>query len=134
MKQTAGIREYDWTLLTIAFAICGLGLLEIWSSTHVGHLAGMQWKQVSWIGMGLLGMLLLSRLDYHAVLDKALILYTVGILALISVLAMGHTRFGAKRWLPLLGQFFQVSEFAKLIIIVVLARFFSDVPFLPSCF
>jgi rod shape determining protein RodA len=127
MKQTAGIREYDWTLLLIAFAICGIGVLEIWSSTHVSHLAGMQWKQISWIGMGLVGMLLLSRLDYHAVLDKAPILYVIGILALISVLAVGHTRFGAKRWLPILGQFFQVSELAKLIIIVVLARFFSDV-------
>jgi rod shape determining protein RodA len=127
MKQTGGIREYDWTLLSIASAICGLGLLEIWSSTHVSYLAGMQWKQVSWIGMGVVGMLLLSRLDYHAVLDKAPILYMIGILSLIAVLVVGHTRFGAKRWLPLLGQFFQVSELAKLIIIVVLARFFSDV-------
>ncbi len=127
MKQTGGIREYDWTLLSIASAICGLGLLEIWSSTHVSYLAGMQWKQVSWIGMGVVGMLLLSRLDYHAVLDKAPILYMIGILSLIAVLVVGHTRFGAKRWLPLLGQFFQVSELAKLIIIVVLARFFADV-------
>jgi rod shape determining protein RodA len=77
--------------------------------------------------MGVVGMLLLSRLDYHAVLDKAPILYLIGIVALVAVLAVGHTRFGAKRWLPILGQFFQVSELAKLIIIVVLARFFTDV-------
>jgi len=127
MKQTGGIREYDWILLMIAFAICGMGVLEIRSATHMSHLAGMEWRQLSWIGMGLVGMLLLSRLDYHAVLDKAPILYVIGILALIAVLALGHTRFGAKRWLPLLGQFFQVSELAKLIIIVVLARFFTDV-------
>ncbi len=69
----------------------------------------------------------LSRLDYHAVLDKAPILYLIGMLALVAVLAVGHTRFGAKRWLPVLGQFFQVSELAKLIIIVSLARFFADV-------
>jgi rod shape determining protein RodA len=43
------------------------------------------------------------------------------------VLLVGHSRFGAKRWLPVLGEFFQVSELVKLIIIVVLARFFSDV-------
>ena len=127
MKQMGGVRDYDWTLLTIAAGICSLGLLEIWSSTHVSHLAGMQWKQISWIGMGVVGMLLLSRLDYHAVLDKAPILYFIAIIALIAVLAVGHTRFGAKRWLPVLGEFFQVSELAKLIIIVVLARFFSDV-------
>jgi rod shape determining protein RodA len=47
--------------------------------------------------------------------------------ALLAVLAVGHTRFGAKRWIPLLGAFFQVSELVKFIIIVVLARFFSEV-------
>jgi rod shape determining protein RodA len=61
------------------------------------------------------------------VLDKAPILYGVGLLTLIAVLAMGHTRFGAKRWLPILGQFFQVSELAKLIIIISLAQFFTEV-------
>ncbi len=54
MKQkTGGIREYDWTLLMIAFAICGMGVLEIRSATHMSHLAGMEWRQLSWIGMGL---------------------------------------------------------------------------------
>ena len=66
MKQTASIRDYDWWLLAIAFAICGMGLLEIWSATHASHLAGMQWKQAWWIALGFAGMLLLSRLDYHA--------------------------------------------------------------------
>ena len=127
MKQGAGIREYDWWLLTITFSICGLGVLEIWSATHASRLAGMQWKQISWIGLGVLGMLLLSRIDYHAVMDKAPILYAIGLIALIAVLALGHTRFGAKRWLPILDSFLQVSELAKLIIIVVLANFFTEV-------
>jgi rod shape determining protein RodA len=127
MKQGTSIRDYDWWLLTIVFSICGIGLIEIWSATHSSNLAGMQWRQVAWIGMGVVAMLLLSRLDYHAVLDKAPILYVIGLLTLISVLAMGHTRFGAKRWLPILGQFFQVSELAKLIIIISLAQFFTEV-------
>ena len=127
MPKGTSIRDYDWWLLAIAFAICGIGVLEIWSATHASHLAGMQWKQISWIGHGRRRMLLLSRLDYHAVMDKAPILYLIGIIALIAVLAVGHTRFGAKRWLPMLGDLFQVSELVKLIIIVVLARFFSEV-------
>ena len=72
-------------------------------------------------------MLLLSRVDYHTIMDQAPVLYLIAIIALIAVLAMGHTRFGAKRWLPILGGLLQVSELVKLIIIVVLARFFSEV-------
>ena len=64
-------------------------MLEIWSATHASHLAGMQWKQVSWIGCGVVGMLLLSRIDYHAVMDKAPILYVIGLIALVAVLALG---------------------------------------------
>ena len=102
MNEGTGIRDYDWWLLTIIFAICGIGLLEIWSATHAGHLAGMHWKQMWWIALGLGLMMLLSRLDYHSVLDKAPILYLIGILALLAVLVMGHTRYGAKRWLPVM--------------------------------
>src|SRR4029077_18701216 len=44
------------------------------------------------------------------------------------VLAIGHSRFGAKRWVSLGGgPNLQVSELMKLIIIIVLARYFSEV-------
>jgi len=127
MREGSGIREYDWWLLTLVFAISGIGLLEIWSATHASHLAGMHWRQVFWIGLGLAIMLLLSRVNYHTILDQSPTLYIIGLAALILVLLVGHSRFGAKRWLPVLGEFFQVSELVKLIIIVVLARFFSEV-------
>ena len=127
MREGSGIRDYDWWLLTLVFTICGIGLLEIWSATHASHLAGMHWRQVMWIALGVMIMLVLSRVNYHVILDQAPILYMIGLAALVAVLLVGHTRFGAKRWLPVLGDFFQVSELVKLIIIVVLARFFSEV-------
>ena len=127
MHQGSSIRDYDWWLLATAFAICGVGVLEIWSATHASHLAGMHTHQVEWIGLGIVLMLLLSRLDYHLIMEQAPLLYLIAIVALISVLVLGHARFGAKRWLPILGGFLQVSELVKLIIIVVLARFFSEV-------
>jgi rod shape determining protein RodA len=77
--------------------------------------------------MGFALMFIISRIDYHLILDQALWLYIIGVIALVAVLFVGHTRFGAKRWIPLMGQFLQVSELAKLIIIIVLARFFAEV-------
>ncbi len=126
MKESKGYRDYDWWLFALVFTICGISLLEIWSATHSGHLAGMQWKQVWWIVFGVVGMLILSRIDYHTILEQAPIFYLIGIGMLIAVLAVGHTRFGAKRWLPILGAVLQVSELVKLIIIIVLARYFSE--------
>src|ERR1700719_2016567 len=127
MQKGTSIRDYDWWLLATAFAICGVGVLEIWSATHASHLAGMHTHQIEWIGLGFVLMLMLSRVNYHTIMDQAPILYLIAIVALIAVLAMGHTRFGAKRWLPILGGFLQVSELVKLIIIIVMARFFAEV-------
>jgi rod shape determining protein RodA len=127
MKDAPGTKDYDWWLLAILAAICALGVIEIYSATHGSVLNGMHMKQVRWLLVGVVLMFALSRLDYHLILDQALILYLIGILALIAVLVFGHTRFGAKRWLPVLGEFLQVSELVKLIIIIVLARFFAEV-------
>jgi rod shape determining protein RodA len=127
MKDAPGTRDYDWWLLAILATICTLGVIEIYSATHGSALAGMHMKQVRWIIVGVILMIVFSRVDYHLILDQFVILYLVGVVALVAVLLVGHTRFGAKRWIPVLGEFLQVSELVKLIIIIVLARFFAEV-------
>jgi rod shape determining protein RodA len=127
MKDAPGTRDYDWWLLVILATICALGVIEIYSATHGSALVGMHVKQVRWIILGTILMFALSRVDYHIILDQAPILYLIGVVALVAVLLVGHTRFGAKRWIPVLGEFLQVSELVKLIIIIVLARFFAEV-------
>ena len=127
VREAPGTRDYDWWLLAILATICALGVIEIYSATQHSSLAGMHMKQIRWLAIGFVAMFLLSRLDYHLILDQAPILYLVGVTALVAVLLVGHTRFGAKRWIPVLGEFLQVSELVKLIIIIVLARFFAEV-------
>ena len=127
MKEAPGTRDYDWWLLAILATICLLGLIEIYSATKGSSLAGMHMRQVRWLVIGFVAMFALSRLDYHLILDHAPILYLIGVTSLVAVLLVGHTRFGAKRWIPILGEFLQVSELVKLIIIIVMARFFAEV-------
>jgi len=129
MKDAPGTRDYDWWLLAILATICALGVLEIYSATKGSSLAGMHMKQVRWLLIGFVLMFALSRLDYHLILDQAPILYLIGLASLVAVLLVGHTHFGAKRWIsvPVLGELVQVSELVKLIIIIVLARFFAEV-------
>ncbi len=128
MKNRPQVQDFDWILLAIVGAISGLGVLEIYSSTHASAMAGMQWKQLIWIGVGIAGMFLISRVDYHSLMDQAPALYLVGIAGLLVVLVLGYSRLGAKRWISLGGLVnLQVSEIMKLIIIIVLARYFAEV-------
>ncbi len=127
MKDRPRVQDFDWPLLAIAGAISVLGVLEIYSSTHASPMAGLQWKQLMWIGIGVAGMFLISRIDYHTLLDRAPALYLIGLAGLFVVLAIGYSRLGAKRWISLGGQTLQVSELMKLIIIIVLARYLAEV-------
>jgi rod shape determining protein RodA len=127
MKDRPRVQDFDWTLLAIVAAISAVGLAEIYSSTHASGMAGLQWKQLMWIGVGIAGMFLISRIDYHTLLDQSPMIYIVGVGLLLVVLAVGRTLFGAKRWVAVGGVNLQVSELMKLIIIIVLARFFSEV-------
>ncbi|MGH9574332.1 MAG: rod shape-determining protein RodA [Candidatus Acidiferrales bacterium] len=128
MKERPRIQDFDWTLLAIVAAISTIGVLEVYSSTHASGMAGMQYKQLMWIGIGVIGMFIVSRIDYHTLLDQAPLLYVFGIVSLLVVLVIGLSKLGAKRWIPLFGGFdLQVSEIMKLIIIIVLARYFSEV-------
>jgi len=127
MKDRPHVRDFDWPLLGIVGVISLIGVLEIYSSTHASAMAGMQWRQLMWIGIGVAGMFLISRIDYHTLLDQAPVLYLIGIAGLLVVLVVGYSRLGAKRWISLGGQTLQVSELMKLIIIIVLARYFNEV-------
>ena len=128
MNDRPQIKDFDWTLLAIVAAINILGLLEIYSSTHASAMAGMQWKQLIWLGVGVVVMFVMSQIDYHTLLDQAPALYIAGVAGLLVVAVIGYSRLGAKRWISLGGGFnLQVSELMKLIIIIVLARYFSEV-------
>ncbi|HXZ12910.1 MAG TPA: rod shape-determining protein RodA [Candidatus Sulfotelmatobacter sp.] len=128
MREGPRIQDFDWTLMAIVCAITGVGVLEIYSSTHASaSIAGLQWRQLMWVGLGIAGMFIISRIDYHTLLDQAPVFYMVGVASLLLVLAIGHSKFGAKRWVGIGGFNLQVSELMKLIIIIVLARYFSEV-------
>jgi rod shape determining protein RodA len=126
MRTETRIRDYDWTLLALALALCLIGVIQIASATRGGNLEGLQWKQLEWIAIGLVAMVVISRFDYHAVLEQAPFLYLAGLTLLMGVLVLGQRKFGARRWLPLGVISLQVSELAKLIIIVALARYLSE--------
>src|SRR5258708_19408703 len=102
MKQGASINDYDWWLLVTAYAICGIGVLEIWSATHASHLAGMHMHQMYWIMLGTILMLVISRVDYHRIMEQAPLLYLVALVALLPVLPMCHPPFCPNRFLPIL--------------------------------
>lgn len=55
-------------------------------------------------------------------------LYAVGMILLISVIAIGKISMGAQRWLTLGGMNFQPSELMKVFLVFALAKYLSSIP------
>lgn len=128
MARPVRYRELDWVLLALVVLTSAIGLIEIYSTTQSNpHFAGLHLRQLYWNGIGLLLMFVLARLDYHRLLDQAPLLYVGGVAGLLAVLLFGTEVFGARRWLEIGGLTFQVSEVVKWVIIIVLARYLSEV-------
>jgi rod shape determining protein RodA len=127
MRKSLIFRDPDWLLFGLALAIAAIGVVEIYSTTAHSALAVQCKKQIYWILLGALLALVVSRFDYHMILEQSPWLYVVSVVALTGLLVAGKSVAGTKRWLHLGGGLtFQVSEMAKLVIILVVAAYFAE--------
>lgn len=126
MPRRVRYREMDWVLLAIVLLIALVGTLEVYSTTvNNPRFEGMHLLHLRWLGLGLLAMFALARVDYHDLLDQWVWIYAATLAGLVAVLIFGTSVFGARRWLVIGGMTFQVSEMAKWAIIIVLAKYLS---------
>lgn len=126
MARYRSFRDLDWPLLILALIICALGVLQIFSATRDTHWQDAWWKQILYIGIAVGLMWVVTSIDYHTLLAQVPILYALSIVALIATLALGKLVFGARRWIHVGGVTFQISEFVKLVIILLVARCLSE--------
>jgi rod shape determining protein RodA len=120
-------RDFDWVLLAFVLLICALGVTEVYSTTFGSKFAGVHVKQIYWILGGLVLMFMVSMLNYQILLENAHWFYGAAILALLAVAFFGKKYLGARRWIQLPGgQHFQPSEWVKLVLIIALAKYFSE--------
>ena len=126
MRRMISFRDFDWVLLAFVLLICALGVLEIYSTTNGTKFAGAHVRQIYWIMAGLAVMLTISMINYQLMLENAHWLYVASVVSLVAVTFLGKKYLGARRWIQLPGgQHFQPSEWVKLVLILMLAKYFS---------
>jgi rod shape determining protein RodA len=126
MRRFLSFRDFDWTLLGMVLLLCVISVLEIYSATLHTKYVGFHTKQVFWIVGGLIAMFLFAKIDYHKMIDFAPWAYGVCVVSLLAVLAVGHKALGAKRWIKVGPVQFQPSEWVKLVLILMMARYFAN--------
>ena len=118
----------DWALVIAMLALCAMGEATIYSATFgLAPAAAHKYViQLYAMGLGLIAMLFMITVDYRVFTDKSHLIYLAILAVLVYVLFFGHTGKGAKRWITFQRMTLQPSEFAKISVALVLAKFFGE--------
>ncbi len=114
----------DWLLVVFLLPVLLAGLITMKSFTestpYFSH-------QLMWIGVSFTIFFILSYVDFRFLkrTDVLVMLFSVFSFLLLLLFVMGHTSNGAKSWFSLGGFSYQPSDMMTLVVILMLAKYFS---------
>jgi len=119
--------NFDWTLFLLLFLILFAGLVNLYSAGFAfTQDTSLCFKQCRWIVFGLFCMVLTFSVDYRIIIRHGYFIYGIAIFLLLVVLFYGYMTHGSRRWILFAGFSFQPSELMKLVIILILAKYFDE--------
>lgn len=124
----AYLRNFDWILFFAVLLLISFGLAEIYSvalGQGAKDLLNFK-KELVFVGLGLILFFSFALLDYNSLRSLTPFLYIFGVLMLVAVLFFGVTIRGTRGWFNFAGLGFQPVEFIKFIVILFLAKYFSE--------
>jgi rod shape determining protein RodA len=127
MIRERSLPTLDLNFIGTALVIAAVGCVLVYSATYFNDPGlGIFKKQLLWIGIGLVLMMIFIFVDYHVIFDIAPILYGIGIVLLIYLLVWGKVTANVKSWIHIGGFQFQPAEFMKVFTALMLAKFFDS--------
>jgi len=122
------LTHFDWMFLLLVCLIAAIGIANLYSATSAwgGSSTPVYLKQVYWLGIGLLIAATVCAVDYRHLEYLGFLFYGFNVALLVAVLLFGKTSMGATRWINLGFFNLQPSEIMKIVIIITLARYFSE--------
>lgn len=127
-KQTGRQEMSDRLLFVLVIVLVVFGLFMLYSTSAYNgrvkfHDSGYYFKkQLFATALGLLGMYVVSLMDYRMLAVWSPLFYMLSLGLSTAVLIFGQEINGSKRWLSLGPLSFQPSEFAKVAVVLLLAR------------
>lgn len=127
-KVSTYLKNFDWILFTSVLLLIFFGLAEIYSVAlgRDSDLTNFK-KQVLFVVLGIAFLFFFAFFDYHNLRSFSNYFYVLGVLLLIFVLIFGTTISGTRGWFNIFGFGIQPVEFIKIVVVIFLAKYFSDV-------
>lgn len=124
------IKNFDWVTFSLIIVMAVMGIMTIYSATRHplpgGDMPSYYVRQLRWLVISVLSLFAVISFDYVWLKRFSYVLYGFGMFLLLLVLVLGKTGMGAQRWLNL-GLFsFQPSEVFKLLYLMAISRYLSE--------
>ncbi|MDP4038527.1 MAG: rod shape-determining protein RodA [bacterium] len=128
MLKLGFLKKLDWIIIGCVLLLSAIGLIILYSASIKAAQSFSPIdasKQLFYALSGIILLLLFAWFDYRLLKNYTFFLYILMLVMLLIVEFFGKSAQGATRWIDI--GFFQLqpSEFAKLILIIVLAKFFA---------
>jgi rod shape determining protein RodA len=115
------------TLAVLGLAVCSIVTLQAATRDLIpGQPNYYVNRQLIYLVVGVVGMVVLSRLDYARLRQFKNGIYALLILSILAVLALGHAARGSQRAINLPFFSFQASELGKVLLVLAIAAFVVD--------
>ena len=121
--------HFDFPFFLAALALWVTGIFIVYSATYIhesGPLAGIYKQQILWVAMALVIVVFLVSIPGRLIFQGSYIFYGFSLVLLVMAIAMGVEAKGAERWIAVGGFKIQPSEFAKVGMLLALARYLSE--------
>lgn len=119
-------RNFDFLLLGAVVLASTFGVMMIRSAIAGNEgLLPLGNRQIYFVLIGLVVIVLLAGIDYRYWLSLHWPIYIIMMIFLLALSGLGQAAFGAQRWFTVGVLFLQPTEFAKIVVILVLARYFE---------
>jgi len=117
-------RHFDFWLFGVVVLLCIFGVAMIRSAIAGNQsLADSVTRQIIFVGLGLVVIILTAVVDYHYWASIIRPMYAVTFLMLVVVFVIGKASFGAARWVETGLVNIQPSELGKIVVILTLADY-----------
>lgn len=127
MIDSRSIFRVDFNLMGTAILIAAIGCMLVYSATYFSTSTPFLQKQMIWVFIGIVLMIIAITIDYRVLMDISWVLYGIGLVMLLYLLVWGRVTANVRSWIHLGGGFqFQPSEFIKIFTALVLAKFFDS--------
>ncbi len=127
MLRKLAWHHFDFWLLGLVAVLTLFGIAVIRSAIAGNQvLAETPTRQALFALVGFVLLFAVALVDYHVWLDLSRLFYVVTIASLVLLNVMGTALFGSARWFRIGPLHLQPSEFAKLVLILVQARFLAS--------